>query len=206
MPADGTVQSDGMMPVPDRSSNHTHHRRQSSLSIRPDRLDDGGHHDGRHSTDSAIDTSGQVGKMQKYDMPPVQYEMLSKDRPDVDQQSGLDEIQFCHTSVQRAYETRIQLPPVGVGSIRGPSGQLDHIESLFFAIWKVSAAALLYTLAVLNSASQHHEEACETSSATQKYIQYLYHFDVFTGMSSTPHTAPEQPHLLCDSAYPEAQS
>ncbi|KAI3531315.1 hypothetical protein CABS02_14198 [Colletotrichum abscissum] len=95
------------------------------------RLDDGGYHDGRHLADSAIDTSGQVGKMQKYDMPPVQYEMFV------------------------------------------------------------------------------HEEACETSSATEKYIQYLEHFDVSTGMSSIPHTAPEQPHLLCDSAmevHPEAQS
>ncbi|KAI3534619.1 hypothetical protein CABS03_15124 [Colletotrichum abscissum] len=203
MPADGTVQSDGMMPVPDRSSNHTHHRRQSSPSIRPDELDDGGHHDGRHSTDSAIDTSGQLCKMQKYDMPPVQYEMLSKDGPDVDQQSGLDEIPFCYTSVQQAYKIRIRLPPIGVGSIRGPSGQLDHSDSLFFAIWKVSAAALLYILVVLNSASQHHKEA------TEKYIQYLEHFDVSTGISSLPHTAPEQPHLLCDSAmevHPEAQS
>ncbi|EXF77930.1 hypothetical protein CFIO01_12447 [Colletotrichum fioriniae PJ7] len=81
--------------------------------------------------------------------------------------------------------------------------QLDDRESLFFAIWKVSAAALLYILAILNSASQHHKEA------TEKYIQYLEHFDVSTGMSSIPHTAPEQPHLLCDSAmevHPEAQS
>ncbi|KAK1466174.1 hypothetical protein CTAM01_17022 [Colletotrichum tamarilloi] len=132
MPADGTVQSDGMMPVPDRSSNHTHHRRQSSPSLRPDKLDDGGHHDGRHSTDSAIDTSGQVCKMQKYDMPPVQYEMVSKDGPDVDQQSGLDEIQFCHTSVQQAHETRIQLPPVGATADKeNISGDGEGFEETF---------------------------------------------------------------------------
>ncbi|KAK1656614.1 hypothetical protein BDP55DRAFT_568970 [Colletotrichum godetiae] len=206
MPADGTAQLFGMMPAPDGLSNHAYHRRQSLLSIRPDRLDDGRYQDGRHLTDSAIDASGQVGKMQKYNMP-VQDDTFSKGGPDVDQQTGLDGIQFCH--VHQTYEIRIRFPPIGVESIRGPCGQLSHRESLLSLIWKVLAAASLDDLIVFGSASQHHEEACETSSATEKYIQYLDQFDVFTGMSSIPHTAPEQLHLLCDSAtevYPKAQS
>ncbi|KAK1470632.1 hypothetical protein CTAM01_16740 [Colletotrichum tamarilloi] len=172
MPADGTAQLFGVILASDGLRNHAHHRRQSLLSICSDRLDDGGYQDERHLTDSAIDVSGQVGKMQKYNMP-VQDETFSQGGPDVDQQTGLDGIQFCHL------------------------------------IWKVLAAASLDDLIVFGSASQHHEEACETSSATEKYIQYLEHFDVFTGMSSIPHTAPDQLHLLYDYAmdvYPKAQS
>ncbi|KAK1451036.1 hypothetical protein CCUS01_11212 [Colletotrichum cuscutae] len=94
-------------------------------------------------------------------------------------------------------------------SIRGPSGQLNHLVSLFFVIWKVSAAALINVLIVFESASQRHEEVCETSPATAKYFEYLDDFDVSTGMPSIPHTAAEQPHLLCNSAievYPNSQS
>ncbi|KAG7038401.1 C2H2 transcription factor [Colletotrichum scovillei] len=85
-------------------------------------------------------------------------------------------------------------------SIRGPSGQLNHLVSLFSMIWKVSAAALIYIMAVFERASQRHEEACETTPATAKYFQYLEELDVSTGMPSIHHNAAEQPHLLCNSA------
>ncbi|KXH42020.1 hypothetical protein CNYM01_13755 [Colletotrichum nymphaeae SA-01] len=195
----------GKLPCP--YCNTTYMRKSHlKLYLLRHRLDDGGYQDGRHLTDSAIDVSGQVGKMQKYNMP-VQDETFSQGGPDVDQQTGLDGIQFCH--VHQSYEIRIRLPPISVESIRGPCGQLNYRESLLYLIWKVLAAASLDDLIVFGSASQHHEEACETSSATEKYIQYLEHFDVFTGMSSIPHTAPDQLHLHYDYAmdvYPKAQS
>ncbi|KAI3531321.1 hypothetical protein CABS02_14204 [Colletotrichum abscissum] len=206
MPADGTAQLFGMMPASDGLSNHAYHRRQSLLSICSDRLDDGGYQDGRHLTNSAIDVSGQVGKMQRRNMP-VQDETFSKGGPDVNQQTGLDRIHFCH--VHQTYEIRIRFPSISVESVRGTCGQSSHRQFLLFLIWKVLAAASLDDLIVFGSTSQHHEEACKTSSATEKYTQYLDQFNVFTGISSTPHTAPDQLHLLYDCAmevYPKAQS
>ncbi|KAK1656925.1 hypothetical protein BDP55DRAFT_568371 [Colletotrichum godetiae] len=150
--ADGTVQSFGMMAVPDRMNHLAKDQSQLSCAGSFTRLGDGSTQDGKDSIESAIEDSGPVGKMQNSTMGLDQDEKLSNGEPRSGKQSKLDRTQIRQAVAQRARldhaefapnrpaQTRIAtdlVPTTGVQSRQRPPAPPNHRVSFFLSTWNV---------------------------------------------------------------------